>query len=84
MREPEARSGKIWAWHAPGGRKGKQRSAVWVEVWNEDGNAGVGGSFVGMGGMGCYKHAGGAGIGDSLGGERRGGSMIELVLGRES
>jgi hypothetical protein len=53
-------------------------------VWNEDGNAGVGGSFVGMGGMGCYKHAGGAGIGDSLRGERRGGSMIELVLGRES
>jgi hypothetical protein len=35
MREPEARSGKIWAWHAPGGRKGKQRSAVWVEVMVE-------------------------------------------------
>jgi hypothetical protein len=31
-RELEAKLGKMWAWQALGGRKGKQRSAVWVDV----------------------------------------------------
>jgi hypothetical protein len=31
MREPEARSGKMWALHAPEGKEGRIRSAVWVE-----------------------------------------------------